>query len=105
MDANLGSEDEQAVARMMAELLQLPAIGVHDNFFELGGHSLAATQFLSLLHMHFDVELPISALFAHPSVAGVLEAIYSSEAHRAEGDEGGGGCADEGGAHVSPPLL
>jgi amino acid adenylation domain-containing protein len=52
-------------------VLGLPAVGRDDNFFDLGGHSLL----MALVHAELEGKLgraiPMSALFAHPTVGGL----------------------------------
>ncbi|MFI9275600.1 amino acid adenylation domain-containing protein [Kitasatospora sp. NPDC052896] len=64
-----GNALEQAVAEVWSELLGIAGIAAGDDFFELGGHSLLATQVVALLRERFPVELPVSAVFEHPTVA------------------------------------
>ena len=59
-------EAEQTLARIWSELLKVDRVGRHDNFFELGGHSLLAVRVLSRVRAELQVELSLSALFAHP---------------------------------------
>ncbi len=69
------TETESKLAAMAAELLRLERVGVEDNFFELGGHSLLATQLISRIREQFKVEVALKALFEHPTVAGLADAV------------------------------
>ncbi len=62
---------EEKVARIWAEVLGLPQVGIYDNFFELGGHSLKATQIMSRLRDAFRLELPLRTIFEAPTVEGL----------------------------------
>ncbi|MBI4658322.1 MAG: hypothetical protein HY735_05665 [Verrucomicrobia bacterium] len=66
---------EETVADIWSELLGVKQAGVHDNFFELGGHSLLAIQVLSRIRQSFQVDLPVTVLFEHPSIAQLASAI------------------------------
>ena len=66
---------QEAVAAAFGELIDHPAIGAHDDFFELGGHSLLATRLVSRLRSAFEVQLPLSAVFESPTVAGLAEQV------------------------------
>jgi surfactin family lipopeptide synthetase A len=64
---------EDIVHRLWREVLGVEHFGVEENFFELGGHSLLATRLVSQLREWFQLEMPVRALFEHPTVAGVAE--------------------------------
>ncbi|MEO6193015.1 MAG: amino acid adenylation domain-containing protein [Thermoanaerobaculia bacterium] len=60
---------EQLVAGLWAEVLGGGRIGLEDDFFALGGYSLLAIRLLARLRIATGVDLPLRALFAHPTVA------------------------------------
>jgi amino acid adenylation domain-containing protein/thioester reductase-like protein len=69
---------EQVLAKIWAELLGLEKVSVAGNFFELGGHSLLLTQLVVRVREAFQINLPLSILFASPTVAGLAERIEIS---------------------------
>jgi amino acid adenylation domain-containing protein/non-ribosomal peptide synthase protein (TIGR01720 family) len=62
---------EEIMANVWAQLLNVDQVGVYDNFFELGGHSLLATQLTSRLRDAFGVDLPLREIFEAPTVAAL----------------------------------
>lgn len=68
---------EEDLARIWAEVLGLPRVGVEDNFFELGGHSLLATQVIARAQDAFQKTLPVRKLFETPTVSGLAKLIES----------------------------
>jgi amino acid adenylation domain-containing protein len=68
---------EQTLVEIFSTVLNVETVGVYDNFFELGGHSILATQVVSRIREHFDVELPLRGFFTTPTVVGVAEMIES----------------------------
>ncbi|MFI9817650.1 non-ribosomal peptide synthetase [Saccharothrix variisporea] len=73
-------EVEAALAAIWREVLSLPGdVGVHDNFFALGGHSLTATQMLARVRTSLGADLPLAALFATPTIAGLRSALETAD--------------------------
>jgi len=62
---------EQAVAAIMASLLGIDEVPRDADFFALGGHSLLAAQLAARLREATGRDLPLDALFAAPSPAGI----------------------------------
>ena len=60
--------DEEKVAAIWAEVLRLDRVSIDDNFFALGGHSLLATRIVARMRKTFNIDFPLSAFLASPTV-------------------------------------
>jgi amino acid adenylation domain-containing protein len=69
---------EEVTAEIWAQVLRLPAVGIHDDFFGLGGHSLLGTQVVSRMRDSFGVDVSLRSLFETPTVAGVAAAVEAA---------------------------
>ena len=59
---------EEFLAEVWLEELGAERVGADDSFFELGGTSLSAMRVMLRLCREFDVELPLEAMFSHPTL-------------------------------------
>jgi acyl carrier protein len=75
---------EKALVGMWAEVLELGEIGMHDRFLELGGDSLKAIRIVSRVIAHFQVDIPLTALFDSPTVGDMALAVVKHQAGAAE---------------------
>ncbi|WP_371779977.1 amino acid adenylation domain-containing protein [Streptosporangium subroseum] len=66
---------EELVAEVFGEVLGIEGIGAFDDFFALGGHSLLATRVIARLRAAIEVDVPIRALFARSTVAGLAVTV------------------------------
>jgi acyl carrier protein len=60
---------EITLAKIWMDVLEVEKISVHDNFFSLGGHSLLATMANLQVSDTFGIEVPVTELFAAPTIA------------------------------------
>ncbi|MFJ8752450.1 amino acid adenylation domain-containing protein [Streptomyces sp. NPDC102441] len=67
--------EEARMCALFAECLGLTRAGRDDDFFLLGGHSLLAMRLIGRIRGEFGAELPIRALFASPTPAGLVTAL------------------------------
>jgi amino acid adenylation domain-containing protein/non-ribosomal peptide synthase protein (TIGR01720 family) len=74
--------EEHRLAAVFAEVLNLPAVGVHDNFFALGGHSMAAMRLVGRVRTVFGVDVSIRDVFDAPTVATLVAQLAVSTASR-----------------------
>jgi amino acid adenylation domain-containing protein len=72
---------EETLCRVWQEVMRVERVGIHDNFFTLGGHSLMAVQMISRIKSAFAMEMPLSVLFAAPTVARMAEHIAAANGH------------------------
>ncbi|MEU8527953.1 amino acid adenylation domain-containing protein [Streptomyces sp. NPDC048629] len=69
----------ESVARIWAELLELPDVDRGRNFFELGGDSVLLVQAHQRIESALGRELPAVALFRHPTVDALARFLKGSE--------------------------
>jgi amino acid adenylation domain-containing protein len=63
------NQTEATVAAIVAELLEVPEVGMDQNFFLLGGHSMLGAQLIVRLEDMFGIEISLRYLFDHPTPA------------------------------------
>ncbi|MFI4923758.1 MAG: amino acid adenylation domain-containing protein [Vicinamibacteria bacterium] len=74
---------EQVIAGHWERLLGRAPIGIDEHFFEIGGHSLLAARLMDEIEKASGIALPLAALFADDTVAGLAERLR----RRVENDE------------------
>lgn len=78
------SEQVESVMReltsLWADVLNLSHVPADAHFLHLGGDSLTGTQLLSRVRTTWGVDLPISALFADPSLRGMARTLAARRA-------------------------
>ena len=85
---------ERELAAIWAALLEREPIGRGDNFFDLGGHSLLAARAVERIRRSLGVDLPLSALFDDPTLAGLARRIEDER----------GAAADAAGSGMPPSI-
>ena len=71
---------EVFLSDLYAELTGASRVGLDDGFFALGGHSLLALRLVSKVRDELGVELPVRAVFEHPTVESLTQFLsYESE--------------------------
>ncbi|HEX5883405.1 MAG TPA: amino acid adenylation domain-containing protein, partial [Pyrinomonadaceae bacterium] len=80
--------EEELLAGIWAEVLEVDEVSVHDNFFECGGHSLLATQVISRIRTVFNLQFPVRMIFERPTVAELAQEIETMVAAVSEPESG-----------------
>ncbi|OON72931.1 non-ribosomal peptide synthetase [Streptomyces tsukubensis] len=66
---------QETLARIWAEVLELPSVGARDDFFDLGGDSIAALRVASRAAAALGIRVTPRALFHAPTVAGLEQLL------------------------------
>ena len=74
-EASAGSPTEALLRGLFATVLGRQQVGAEEDFFLLGGHSLTAARLVTALRAEASVELPVRALFDHPTAAGLAPLV------------------------------
>lgn len=67
--AEPGDDIERRLVELWRDVLGTDHVGIRDSFFDLGGHSLLAVRLFARIGEAFGVQLPLSALFDHDTIA------------------------------------
>ncbi|MFV3116267.1 non-ribosomal peptide synthase/polyketide synthase [Gordonia amicalis] len=70
-----GNADEETVAGLFAELLDVERVGVTDSFFDIGGSSLSAARIAARVSKELGVDVSVRDVFESPSVRGLVHAV------------------------------
>ncbi|QIB48238.1 amino acid adenylation domain-containing protein [Streptomyces aureoverticillatus] len=71
---------ERELTELLADLLGLPAVGVHDSLFERGGTSLTAMRLVVKIEQRYRVNIPLATLVAEPTAAALAARLRSGPA-------------------------
>lgn len=74
-----GNETEAAVLKFWGAALGHEVIGLDDNFFDLGGNSIQLAVVHARVIRHFGRDIPITDLFAYPTVRSLAGHLTSSQ--------------------------
>ncbi|KAA0984731.1 amino acid adenylation domain-containing protein [Pseudomonas sp. ANT_J12] len=69
------NQQEQLLAEIWAQVLQVEQVGISDNFFELGGDSILSLQVISRVRNHptLKMDLKLRDLMRLQTIAGIVE--------------------------------
>lgn len=66
---------EELLAKIWAEALDLEQVGIDENFFDLGGHSLLAAQILYRIEREFHLRLSYRAFFDAQTISQTVKVL------------------------------
>ena len=78
-------ERERAIAAIWCDVLHLDRVGTRDRFTDLGGSSIQLVRVHGLLLSQLGIDLDITTLFQHPTVAELATALDQGDSQRLAG--------------------
>lgn len=85
VDQPATTDVEHRLLALWQDLLPTNVPGIHENFFLCGGHSIAAARLVSRINQSFGIELSISSVFNHPTVAEQARLVEQRAASKGAG--------------------
>lgn len=71
---------EELVRELWSEVLDITPLDRNQSFFDLGGHSIQALRIIGRLRSKTSADIPLQALFDHPSIAGLAAVVDRASA-------------------------
>ena len=68
---------EASLVAIWKNVLGVKQLGIQDDFFDLGGHSLLASILVAQIQTELGYQLPLTALFRAPTIAGLVQMLRS----------------------------
>jgi thioesterase domain-containing protein/acyl carrier protein len=78
-DARPATAHERVLAEIVADLIQVPEVGVHDDIFDLGATSLTTMRLVVTIEQRYGVNVPVSAVLQAPTVAQLARRLGPAE--------------------------
>jgi acyl carrier protein len=78
--ARASDEDEELIAAIFADVLNVRPVGTDDNLFLLGGTSVHAIRAIARIADRFGTRIPALRFFQDPTVRGLAAAVREQRA-------------------------
>ena len=89
------TEIEINLAKIWADVLEVPQVGLHDDFFKLGGHSLKAINLVSTIKKQLGVRVPLISIFQGITISDLVNgSLFSQLTDSASNSLPGGDTSD-----------
>jgi amino acid adenylation domain-containing protein len=69
---------EEVLASIWADVFGKERVGIEERFADLGGHSLLAIQIVARARDAFQTQIPLRAIFEHPTIAALALSVDAS---------------------------